>query len=129
VSAVLVVQKDPAVSDKWSKSLERFGHAVISATTSAQAIKRLRNHRFDAVVIDATRASMRNLVSAMDELVERPPFVMVSSDSSAPADSARLGASQFLAKPCRPTDLLDAVDRITAKTALGTGRFTALELE
>lgn len=110
---VFVVDDDPSVREAVSSLLRSVGLAVI-ATPSAQAfLDHDRRHEAGCVVLDVRMPGLSGL-ELQQELTaadSTPPIVFITGHGDIPmaVRAMKLGAVEFLLKPFREHDLLDAV--------------------
>lgn len=121
VASILVVSSNSELRDRWRVELETKGHSVLSAETSVVGTARLREGGIDLVLLDDVVAGgIEKLLQTMNSLPDPPPFVLTSSEVDGPARSARLGAAEFLPKPCSAEELLALVGRLAEPRVPGT---------
>ena len=116
---VLVVDDDPKFATIAMRILQRMGHRCVRAESGLEALRAVREHRPDAIVLDV-------MIPAPDGLdVCRQlrsdgwagGVVMVSARRS-PSDRATAvgaGADVFLGKPFPLDDLVSAVDSLVGR--------------
>jgi two-component system sensor histidine kinase RpfC len=99
--------------------LERAGHQCTLAEDGNQVLDELEERTFDAVILDMNMPHMNGSEAARAiRFTTLPglhlPLIMLSADVSAETqEECRLaGIDQFLPKPIRIDDLLDALDRL-----------------
>ena len=113
---ILIVDDDPVMLRTIARSLERRGHQVHAAQTSAQAIELAQAHAFDAALVDLVLGEEADEESepAGFELCRRlralpnPPIVVTHSGQPPDAvyiESLRAGAVAHLQKPTLPDQL------------------------
>jgi two-component system response regulator MprA len=113
---VLVVDDDPKFARVAARVLVRAGYECVTGESGDQALRAMRDHRPDAVVLDVMMPYPTGI-----EVCRRlradgwaGPVIMVSALSS-PAEratAARAGADTFLGKPFPLHDLVSAVDTL-----------------
>jgi DNA-binding NtrC family response regulator len=115
VGSILLVEADSVIGEQWSAALADEGHAVVIATTTRDVLPVIREGGIDVVVIDAydPRVGIIELARSIEAVPDAPPVILVSGSPSAPEISARIGAAEFLPKPCDLADLVSAVTRVT----------------
>jgi len=108
---VLVVDDEPAITELVAQQLEPLGVQTTRVHSGAEALKRLRSERFDAVTLDVLMPGMNgievlNAVRA-DRALRDLPVIFVSVSSTL----AQLSGQWSVPKPIdrqRLTDVLDA---------------------
>jgi CheY-like chemotaxis protein len=114
VGSILLVEADPQTCDRWTTALAEVGHSVLAVLATKEALPLIRDGGIDVVVIDAydSCAGVIDLARSMEALPDAPPIVLVSGSPAAPEISARIGVAQFLAKPCEPSELIEAIGHL-----------------
>jgi DNA-binding response OmpR family regulator len=126
VSAILVVDDEPAVTRVLQLQLEGAGHQVRVAHDGEQALKMLREEPFDLVITDICMPRMDGRQFCEQVRSERPdgePLIFVVS--SRPEDEYRswtqdLPNIEFLEKPL-------SLRRLMTRVALRLGEAAAAE--
>ena len=110
----MLVEADTITSDAWSAAFAAAGHSVLIASGMREALAVVRDGGIDVVVIDSydPRAGLVELALGMNALPDAPPIVLVSESPAAPGVSVRIGAANFLPKPCDPEEVLASVERL-----------------
>ena len=124
MTTILFVEDDPAIRLFCRAALERAqqGSAhrarVIDAADLAAARRLIATEQPDLVVMDVRLPDGNGLElvrELRDAMGERSPLVIIASASVLPAEreaALATGADQFLPKPYRPADLVEAVDSL-----------------
>lgn len=113
MGSILLVEADPDTGDRWSSALTEAGHDAVIAKVMREALPAIREGGFDLVVVDYdTCPGVVELARALESLPDAPPIVLVSSSPDAPTISVRIGAAQFIAKPCEPSEIVAIATRI-----------------
>jgi DNA-binding NtrC family response regulator len=112
---VLVVDDEPGMRNFLEKSLTPRVGQVLSADSAESADELVRRHRFDLVVLDISLPG-RSGIDWLRDLRERGhAFEVVLITAFADLDTAiealRAGANDFILKPFRVTQILNAVQR------------------
>ena len=129
---VLAIDDDPSMLELVRHMLGRAGYDVAVATDGADGLAKIRAARPDVVVCDIQMPRMDGF-QLLDELrgdaaTASLPFVLLTSlsDRESVRRGMRLGADDFLCKPVRSADLIDAVavalDRRRRLTSLISSR-------
>ena len=113
LATVLVVDDEPGMRNFLVKTLGPRAGQVLEAGSAEDADELLRRHRFDLVILDITLPG-RSGLDLLRELREQGnPCEVVLITAFADLDTAiealRAGASDFLLKPFRVTQVLNAV--------------------
>jgi DNA-binding response OmpR family regulator len=111
--SILLVEDDPTASLALSKILEGAGYRVRSASDGASAIALLERHSFDVVLTDLRLPDTDGIsvMRAAQRQVHPPALVLLTGYSTVDTAVAalRLGAHDYLRKPCQPQALLESV--------------------
>ena len=112
MGSILFVESDADTRERFGAALRGAGHAVIIASSPAEALVRVSEGGIDVIVVDSLdpRAGTVELAHNISALPDAPPLVLMSGSPHAPETSARIGAAAFLAKPCEPDELLAAIE-------------------
>lgn len=121
---VLLVTPDCAVKKSIGAVLETEAFNVLAAATGQQALRTIRDHLIDIVVLDdrtpltvrdAATESMRTLKAITDA---RPflPVVLACGTNAELDHATSLMADMILMRPVKPTALLDALDTVLEET-------------
>ena len=113
LASVLVVDDEPGMRNFMLKTLVPRVGQVFSAESAEAADELLRHHRFDLVVLDIALPG-KSGIAWLKELRERGHvFEVVLITAFADLDTAiealRAGASDFILKPFRVTQILSAI--------------------
>ena len=106
VKRVLVVDDDPVVARSFDRVLTGKGYAVITAPNGEEALRKLRDEKYDVVFTDIRMPGMSGLEMAEQVKARQPwlPVVIVTGyGTDANEERARAaGVSAFLHKPLSP---------------------------
>ncbi|HEX8616345.1 MAG TPA: response regulator [Thermoanaerobaculia bacterium] len=122
---LLVVDDDAANRDVLSRRLVRQGHRVVTACSGAEALQRMHEAAFDAVLLDIMMPDMDGYEVLgrikNDERLQHVPVIMISAidEVQSVVRCIEAGAEDYLAKPFNAT-LLKA--RIGASLEKKRGR-------
>jgi CheY-like chemotaxis protein/anti-sigma regulatory factor (Ser/Thr protein kinase) len=111
--SILVVDDDRATRHLTRVALSKAGYQVRLAKDGAEALDRLRTHKFDLMLLDVWMPKMDGL-GVLDRLKTekaRPRVVVMTSDDAPQTllDAIRKQADQYVHKPIEPTALVAMV--------------------
>ena len=115
--AVVLVVDDAAFIRSWcTRTLTAQGHEVVEATDGLEAVKAYERLRPGAVLLDVTMPTMDGLV-ALEKIKAIDPdarvaMLTVMGQMEVVVEAKRLGARDFIVKPCDATRLISAVNRL-----------------
>jgi DNA-binding NtrC family response regulator len=112
LAAVLVVDDEPGMRNFLVKTLTPRAGSVHAAESAEAAEMLLRRHRFDLVILDITLPGKSGITLLKELRDQGNPCEVVLITAFADLDTAiealRAGASDFLLKPFRVTQVLNA---------------------
>jgi DNA-binding response OmpR family regulator len=114
---ILVVDDDPALCKLMALVLEKQGHAVVCCGTGVDAIRQLRERRFDLLLLDLGLPDMDglNLLHTWHGRNGTRVIVITADDTAETLMTAiRNGAYLYIRKPFDPDQLRDLVDTALA---------------
>jgi len=123
-ATILVVDDDPLNRDLMERRLARQGCKTLSAESGPKAIEMLRSESVDLVLLDMIMPEVDGfeVLSKLksDATLSRIPVVMLSAsdETSTTVHCIKMGADDFLPKPCNTTLLLARVESALAKKQL-----------
>jgi two-component system, chemotaxis family, chemotaxis protein CheY len=113
---VLAVDDSNSVRQMVQFALKSRGYGVTAAADGVEALEALERGRFDLIVLDINMPRLDGL-SLLKILRERaewqtvPLLVLTTEGQDADRDRAMaLGATGYMRKPFKPTELLDRVE-------------------
>ena len=114
VYSVLIVEDDLTFSTMLAAWLKRKGFAVDTAGCNRQARKLLNNKKFNLVLSDYRLPDEDGvcLLSWLNEMKMNIPFIMMTNyaDIQTAVQTMKYGASDYLAKPIQPDELLKKIN-------------------
>jgi CheY-like chemotaxis protein len=122
---VLVVDDDPVIAKSFDRVLSGKGYAVITARDGSEALRKLRDEKYDVVFTDIKMPGMSGIEVAERIKATQPwlPVVIVTGygtdENEARAEAA--GVSGFLRKPLSP----EMIEGSAAKALLEKDRMQA----
>jgi len=112
LASVLVVDDEPGMRNFLLKTLAPRAGQVQAAASAEEAEELLRRHRFDLVILDITLPGKSGIALLKEMREQGNPCEVVLITAFADLDTAiealRAGASDFLLKPFRVTQVLNA---------------------
>jgi two-component system cell cycle response regulator DivK len=117
---VLLVEDVPNNRDIYRTILEHAGHAVVEAVNGADGIELARSVSPDVIVMDVTMPLMDGLEATRrlkaDAATAAIPVLILTAHAYASdrEDALRAGADAYLAKPCPPRSVVEAIERLVA---------------
>lgn len=127
---VLFVDDEPAIRDVMKIELPRMGHDVVMCEDGHAALKALEKQPFDAAIVDLRMPGLSGW-DVIDHIKKVSPEteVIISTghgDVDAAIQAVRMGAYDFLRKPCKLVEISAALKRVAEKRML-TNKTIALE--
>lgn len=114
--SILVVDDDPGITSLLTELLEDEGHRVHGVLTASDALSAVQQEVFDLMITDLVLPDLRGneLLQRVKSARPNLPVILITAFGS--MDLAlqvlREGASDFIAKPFTPDQLLLAVHRV-----------------
>ncbi len=114
---VLVVDDDPLVVKILRDPLEREGYDVSVASHGLEALKRVKEHRPDLIILDILMPLLDGFKVArllkFDKRFKDIPIIVLTSRATEGERKMgeQVGANEFLFKPFRPPHVLEVVKR------------------
>jgi DNA-binding NtrC family response regulator len=113
VIRLLLVDDEEAYVDVLFNRLTKRGFEVTKSYSGSQALRKMRQHEFDVVVLDLKMADMDGIeilkiIKLMDPHMQ---VIMLTGHGSATAckQGIELGAFDYLMKPCELDDLVKKI--------------------
>lgn len=106
--SLLIIDDDEANRDMLSRRLSRDGYDVSTSETGEAGLQRMRDQRFDLVLLDLIMPGMNGLqvieIVKSDQELCRTPVILISAldDMDTVARCIELGAEDYLFKPVNP---------------------------
>jgi DNA-binding NtrC family response regulator len=112
---ILLVEDEPNMVRTLSRILERAGYEVATAGNGREALEQLDGNPFDVLITDLNMPVMdgMTLLRAIHEMPGRPAVVVLTGYGTiqSAVDAMKLGAADYLIKPCNPDDLKIVIER------------------
>ena len=120
MAKALVIDNDPLLLRMVERVLAVAGHQVLSAKNGFQGCKLFRAHRPDIVITDILMPEQEGIETIRDLRREEPRLAIIAMSGGGATKimtfldyAAELGADATLAKPFRPAELIDAVNKLS----------------
>src|SRR5262245_48141720 len=112
----LLVEDEANMVRTLAKILERRGYAVDAAANGVEALERLSVQPYDLVITDLNMPVMdgMQLLREMKTRQLNPATIVLTGHGTiqSAVEAMKLGASDYLIKPCHPDELLVVVGRV-----------------
>lgn len=125
-TSVLIVDDSLAMRRQLRSAFEKVGFQAEEASEGVEGLWRARKERYDVVVTDIHMPTMDGLkfiaeLRRLDGYSNAPVYV-VTSDCSPErmAEGKTLGISAWIVKPPNLSQLVDAIQKVTARSHLQT---------
>ncbi|HEU4740996.1 MAG TPA: response regulator [Meiothermus sp.] len=135
MAQILVVDDDPSLRHLLDVLLSATGHQIVEAGSAAEALKFLREHTPDMIIVDVTLPdldgiSLVNRVKNVGRLKEVPVVVITGGSPDLETHAKFVGAEAFLQKPVTNKALRETVGAILSERGVvlpGRSVLTTLE--
>lgn len=119
---VLIVDDEEQLVEAFKKKLSREGLAVTAASTAREAMAVMKKQTFDVCVLDIRLPDMDG-VELLESIKKNEPkleIIMLTGHASVDTaiQSMKLGAYDYLSKPCKLTELSNVIQKAYEKKAL-----------
>jgi DNA-binding NtrC family response regulator len=112
----LLVEDEANMVRTLTKILERKGYVVDAAGTGAEALQRMSAASYDLVITDLNMPVMdgMQLLREMKEQQLEPAIIVLTGHGTiqSAVEAMKLGAGDYLIKPCHPDELLMVAARL-----------------
>ena len=115
---MLAVDDSPSVRKLVQFTLKAKGYEVSSAGDGIEAMEFLKQEKFDAIILDINMPRMNGLeflrtIKASEQYAAIPVIMLTTEGQDDDKDMAiSLGATAYMVKPFKPTQLLALLERI-----------------
>lgn len=114
---ILVVDDDNNIRHLFSAAFALAGHQAKTAATGTEALELVKEHRFDAVLLDVEMPTMSGW-KVLEAIQRMPvsghlPVILFTAHENPSSDAYAkiLGAYALLRKPAAPTEILEVIAR------------------
>lgn len=113
--SILLVDDEEVIRKSFGEDLSDGGYTVSTAESGEAAIEKLKNNHFNLVVTDLMMEGINGL-QLLKEVKEVDPEIVVIiltgfGDMTSAIEALRLGADDYLLKPCKTEELLIRISR------------------
>ena len=119
IPGILLVDDDPSILKIIATFLESLGYHVTTAESGEDAIELLNRSTFDVVITDLIMGDVDGyqVLKTGKNLRSETMFVVLTahSDATLIVNALRLGADDYLIKPCEPEEIRFHVERCLEK--------------
>ncbi len=123
MARILIVDDDPADRHLLLQILDKQGHTVVAAKTSAEGRQRFQAERPDVAILDVVLpdGDGMQLFGRLREVDSAVPivFITASGSSNMAIRAMQLGAFDYLVKPLRVTEIRNVVQRALEVRRMG----------
>lgn len=119
---ILIVDDEDQLVEAFKKKLSREGFSVSIASTARDALTLMKRQTFDVCVLDIRLPDMDG-VELLESIKKNEPnleIIMLTGHASVDTaiQSMKLGAYDYLSKPCKLTELSNVIQKAYEKKAL-----------
>ncbi len=119
---VLIIDDEEQLVEAFRKKLSRDGLSVTSAFTAREALTIMKKHTFDVCVLDIRLPDMDGVELLKSIKKNEPNLEIIMLTGHASVDTAiqsmKLGAYDYLSKPCKLTELSNVIQKAYEKKSL-----------
>lgn len=119
LTKVLVVDDDKRFADNMARLLEVHGLFAAKVYSGEEALEELRRSDYDVVLLDMRLPGYtgRGTLERLRDAGAKVKVIVVTGHASADdaAEFIRLGAFDYLLKPCKTEKILDLIDKAYQK--------------
>jgi two-component system KDP operon response regulator KdpE len=129
---ILVVDDEPRMIQFVRMNLEAEGARVAQAHTGLEALRAVRDHLPDAVILDVMMPELDGFetLKQLREFSEVPVIMLtVRADEEERVRGLELGADDYLGKPFSPRELVSRLKAVLRRTAPETAREEILRID
>mgnify|MGYP001765958888 FL=1 len=118
----MIIDDEEQLVEAFRKKLSRDGFSVSSAYTAREALTLMRKHTFDVCVLDIRLPDMDGVDLLKSIKKNEPNLEIIMLTGHASVDTAiqsmKLGAYDYLSKPCKLTELSNVIQKAYEKKSL-----------
>ena len=118
-TSILILDDEPIVTKRLKPSLEKHGYSVEAFTSSAEALKRIRERQFDIVITDLKMEGVDGMqfLTEVKELYPKTEVIVITgfATMATSRESFKKGVFDFLPKPFKIGEIIEVLARVEAK--------------
>jgi len=118
---VLVVDDEKEFVETLSERLSLRNYDVTTSLSGDDAVEEVKNHLFDVIILDVLMPGMSGIETLREIKQIKPLTEVIMLTGHATVETAieglKLGALDFLLKPCETDDLVAKIDKAYEKKA------------
>ena len=130
---VLIVDDEEEFVKALSERLTIRDYDVSTSLSGEEAVKKLEHYLFDVVILDVLMPGMGGIETLREIKKIKPLIEVIMLTGNATVETAieglKLGAFDFLMKPCKTEDLVVKIDKAYDKKAEHEERIRAAKVE
>ncbi len=117
---ILIVDDEPQMRELLRAYIEKSGFIVVEALNGIEALEKLREERFDCIVLDVMMPEMDGLTACMEIRNESEvPIILLSArgDELDRVHGLELGADDYIVKPFSPRELVARIKALLRRSS------------
>ena len=130
---VLLVDDEEDFTDVFAQRMEFRGLKVVTASSGAEALEKVKNKEFDAVILDMLMPGMGGIetLTRLRELDPDLQIILLTGHATLEKgiEAMKLGAVNFLEKPPNIDKLMKIIEEAAAKKAVLTIKKTEMKID
>ena len=130
---VLLVDDEKEFVETLSERLSLRNYDVTTSLSGDDAVEKVKNHLFDVIILDVLMPGMSGIETLREIKKIKPLIEVIMLTGNATVEAAieglKLGALDFLLKPCETEDLVAKIDKACEKKAEQDERIRAAKVE
>lgn len=130
---ILIVDDEKEFVDSLSERLVIRNYDVTTSLNGKDAIEKVQGHDFDVVILDVAMPEMDG-IAALREIKRIKPLteiIMLTGHGTieSAVEGMKLGAYDYLMKPCETEDLVSKLNKASQKKAEHEERIRAIKVD
>ncbi len=116
---ILLVDDEINVCRGCQRIFEEEGYSMQTALSGREGLMKADNEDFDAVIVDMKMPDINGMdvIKTLKEKQPEMPIIMITGYASVPTaiEAMKLGADDYIPKPFKPNEIIDAVKNALQK--------------